>query len=189
MPRQYQDRILHILFWNHFLQGLEPAFDPGLLVCIFRRTEGRNGIGLSFCTLSGIRYHTVVFLPRCIKRWNQCPDRIQLSCEEGCIQDQHPSHRKNHLRTFRACFFCGLCTALMCMLRIYTKPLYTADHLLLCLHFPFCTGTCVCYKCDRHFFPWSGPDHRYFSSGGCMAYTDHVGYRHAFFTSMADQAV
>ena len=37
--------------------------------------------------------------------------------------------------------------------RIYTKPLYTADHLLLCLHLPFCTGTCVCYKCDRHFFP------------------------------------
>ena len=124
-----------------------------ILVCIFRRTEGRNGIGLPFCTLSGIRYRAVVFLPGCIKRWNQCPDRIQLSCEEGCIQDQHPSHRKDHLRTFRACFLCGLCTDLMCMLRIYTKPLYTADHLLLCLHLPFCTGTCVCYKCDRHFFP------------------------------------
>lgn len=40
----------------------------------------------------------------------------------------------------------------MCVLRIYTKPLYTADHLLLCLHLPFCAGTCVCYKCDRHFF-------------------------------------
>lgn len=62
-------------------------------------------------------------------------------------------HRKDHLRTFRACFLCGLCTDLMCMLRIYTKPLYTADHLLLCLHLPFCTGTRVCYKCDRHFFP------------------------------------
>ena len=135
--------------------GIYPAYrnDPGLLVCIFRRTEGRNGIGLPFCTLSGIRYRAVVFLPGCIKRWNQCPDRIQLSCEEGCIQDQHPSHRKDHLRTFRACFLCGLCTDLMCMLRIYTKPLYTADHLLLCLHLPFCTGTCVCYKCDRHFFP------------------------------------
>ena len=57
------------------------------------------------------------------------------------------------ISALRACFLCGLCTDLMCMLRIYTKPLYTADHLLLCLHLPFCTGTCVCYKCDRHFFP------------------------------------
>ena len=50
-------------------------------------------------------------------------------------------------------FFVAFCTALMCMLRIYTKPLYTADHLLLCLHLPFCAGTSVCYKRDRHFFP------------------------------------
>ena len=113
-------------------------------------------VGLKAGTVSDypfVLYLVSGILPGRIKRWNQCPDRIQLSCEEGCIQDQHPSHRKNHLRTFRACFLCGLCTALMCMLRIYTKPLYTADHLLLCLHLPFCAGTSVCYKRDRHFFP------------------------------------
>ena len=38
------------------------------------------------------------------------------------------------------------------MLRIYTKPLYTADHLLLCLHLPFCTGTCVATSAIVIFF-------------------------------------
>ena len=110
-------------------------------------------VGLKAGTVSD--YPFVLYLVSGIVPWFffQCPDRIQLSCEEGCIQDQHPSYRKDHLRTFRACFLCGLCADLMCMLRIYTKPLYIADHLLLCLHLPFCTGTCVCYKCDRHFFP------------------------------------
>ena len=75
------------------------------------------------------------------------------------------------------------------MLWIYTKFIYTADHLLFHLYLPFGTGACVCHKCNRHFFPGPDPDHQHFSPGWRMAYTDHVGYQYAVFTSMADQAV
>lgn len=105
------------------------------------------------------------------------------------FQDQHPSHRKNHLRTFVHVFFIGLCTALMCMLR--TLPsLYTLQIIYYSVTFLFVLGLVYLSTSAIVIFPWSGPDHQYFSSGGCMAYTDHVeGYQYAFFTSMADQAV
>lgn len=49
-------------------------------------------------------------------------------------------------------------------------------------------GLCM-PQVQSSFFPWPDPDHQHFSPGWRMAYTDHVGYQYAVFTSMADQAV
>lgn len=54
---------------------------------------------------------------------------------------------------FCACVFCSVRTYFVRMLWIYTKFIYTADHLLFHLYLPFGTGACVCHKCNRHFFP------------------------------------
>ena len=61
---------------NDFKTKYAGSYDPGILVRILRRTEGGKYIGLSVCSLSGIRYRSVVLLPGCVKRRNQRPDGI-----------------------------------------------------------------------------------------------------------------
>jgi teichoic acid transport system permease protein len=77
---------------------------------------------------------------------------------------------------------------ILCACYGYTPSLYT----LQIIYYSICTFLLVLglvYATSAIVIFFRDPDHQHFSPGWRMAYTDHVGYQYAVFTSMADQAV
>lgn len=118
----------------------------------------------------------MVLLLRSSEWWNERIDRIQLPCEEGCVQYRYPAACEGAVGDIRACDLYRIYNCSVLVQRLHAEHLYAADPILYGVQFsarartfvPDIRGCCVLPRPDT--------DRQYCAAGGRVDDTDHVEY-------------